>query len=249
MVAMTFKYQDIDFPVREDLCQAFREAWQRLARPGNWWSAAERIAIAAETRNALECPLCRQRNDPILTYPVEGKHIFESKLPYAAVDAVHRMICDKESINAKWLRGVIDSGVSDGQYAELLGVVVMVFSIDEFHRAIGASLEPLPQPQPGAPDNYRPANLETQTGFIPMIAAAGNSGAESDLWPSGRTGNVIRAMSLVPDAVRDLMLLSDVMYIDHGEMMAFRPEAGRAIDRMQIELVAGRVSAINQCFY
>ena len=246
---MTFKFQDIDFPVREDLCRAYREAWQRLARPGNWWTAAERVAIAAESRNAPECPLCRQRKDPILTYPVEGKHTHLNRLPAAAVDVIHRVISDEESITLKWVNGILDGGLSDGQYVELLGVVLMVFSIDEFHRAIGAGLEPLPEPEPGTPDHYRPPALESSTGFVPMIPADANTGREADLWPTGRTGNVIRAMSLVPNAVRDLMLLSDVQYIDHGEMMAFRPEAGRAIDRMQIELVAGRVSAMNQCFY
>lgn len=247
---MAFKYQDIDFPVREDLCQAYREAWRRLAQPGNWWTAADRIAIAAESRNALECPLCRQRKDPILTYPVEGKHFHLNRLPYAAVDVIHRVICDEDSINGKWLQGILDEGgLSDGHYIELLGIVVMVLSIDEFHRAIGAVLEPLPDPEAGTPDHYRPSSLETETGFVPMIPADGNTGKEADLWPKGRTGNVIRAMSLVPDAVRDLMLLSDVQYIDHEEMMKFRVEAGRAIDRLQIELVAGRVSALNQCFY
>jgi hypothetical protein len=246
---MAFKFQDIDFPVREDLCRAYREAWQRLAHPGNWWTAAERIAIAAESRNALDCPLCRQRKDPILTYPVEGNHQHLNQLPYAAVDVIHRVVSDTEGINGKWINGILSSGLSDGQYVELLGIVVMVFSIDEFNRAIGAAPQPLPEPGTGPADNYRPPNLETETGFVPMIPADGNTGKEADLWHKGRTGNVIRALSLVPDAVRDLLLLSDAQYISHGEIMAFRPEAGRAIDRMQIELVAGRVSALNECFY
>ena len=246
---MSFNYQDIDYPVREDLCRAYRAAWDRLARPGSWWTGAERIAIAAESRNALECPLCRQRKDPILTYPVEGEHHHLAQLPYIVVDVIHRLISDQESITRKWIDGIRGSGLSDGQYVELLGIVVMVFSIDEFNRAIGAASEPLPEPKPGSPDNYRPPNLESETGFVPMIPADGNSGKEADLWHQGRTGNVIRAMSLVPDAVRDLMLLSDAQYISLGEMIAFRPEAGRAIDRMQIELVAGRVSAMNECFY
>lgn len=246
---MSYLYQDIDYPVREDLCRAYREAWQRLARPGNWWTAAERVAIAAESRNAMECPLCRQRKDPILTYPVEGIHKHLNQLPYAAVDVIHRLLYDKESITGRWIKGILNSGLSDGQFVELLGIVVMVFSIDEFNRAIGAAPEPLPEPVAGTPDNYRPPNLESDSGFVPMIPADGNSGNEADLWHKGRTGNVIRAMSLVPDAVRDLMLLSNVQYISHEEMMAFRPEAGRAIDRLQIELVAGRVSALHECFY
>ena len=243
---MSFDYKNIDYPIRDDLIKAYREAWRRLARPGSWWTGAERITIAAETKNAFVCALCRRRKDPISTYPVEGKHEHLNLLPYAAIDVIHRVITDKESITRKWVDGI---GLSDGHYVELLGIVVMVFSIDEFNRAIGAPLEPLPDPDPGAPSHYRPPNLETDTGFIPMIPGGGNTGKEADLWHKGRTGNVIRAMSLVPDAVRDLMLLGDVQYIPHEEIMAMKADAGRAINRMQIELVAGRVSAMNQCFY
>ena len=75
-----------------------------------------------------------------------------------------------------------------------------------------------------------------------MTAAPPND----DLWKDN-PGNVIRAMSLVPDAVRDLVLLSNVHYVPSDKMMEFTPV--RAISREQIELLAGRVSAINDCFY
>ena len=246
---MQFNYAGVEYPVRNDLREAYCAAWNRLARPGTWWNGKERIAIAAETRQAFDCPLCRQRNDPIKTYPVEGKHQHLGELPYAAVDAIHRVVTDEESITAKWAGSLVDAGLSAGHYVELLGIVVMVFSIDEFNRAIGVAQEPLPEPEPGEPSHYRPPNLEDSTGFVPMIPADGNSGQDADLWPQNRTANVIRAMSLVPDAVRDLMLLSDAQYITHEEMMRMRADAGRAINRMQIELVAGRVSALNECFY
>ncbi len=246
---MSFNYEGVEYPVRDDLCAAYREAWKRLARPGSWWTGSERVAIAAESRNTLECPLCRQRNDPISTYPVEGKHFGLGQLSYPAVDAIHTVVADKGSISEKWLSKLLAAGLSAGQYVELLGIVVMVYSIDEFNRAIGIPLEPLPDPEPGAPSHYTPPNLESDTGFVPMIPPDGNTGEDADLWHKGRTANVIRAMSLVPDAVRDLMLLSDAQYITHEEMMKMRAEAGRAIDRMQIELVAGRVSALNECFY
>ena len=57
-------------------------------------------------------------------------------------------------------------------------------------------------------------------------------------------------MSLVPDAVRVMGRLSKVHYLSPGLVAA--PDAcepGRAIDRPQIELIAARVSALNECFY
>ena len=54
-------------------------------------------------------------------------------------------------------------------------------------------------------------------------------------------------MSLVPDAVRELQDLSASHYLPPKDIVRLRQ--GRAIDRMQMEFVAGRVSALNECFY
>jgi hypothetical protein len=61
--------------------------------------------------------------------------------------------------------------------------------------------------------------------------------------------NVVRAMSLVPDAVRQLRELSAAQYLPLQQVTDVRAEPGRALSRAQIELVAGRVSALNECFY
>ena len=96
--------------------------------------------------------------------------------------------------------------------------------------------------------SYRPETAAPEESWVPMIPADANHGAEEDLWPIGRTGNVIRAMSLVPDEVRTLGDLGAVHYLPNvkvGDPEA-RPEH---VDRPQTELVAARVSASNQCFY
>jgi alkylhydroperoxidase family enzyme len=58
------------------------------------------------------------------------------------------------------------------------------------------------------------------------------------------------AMSLVPDAVRAMGRLSEAHYLRPA--LVALPDAeqpGRAIDRPQVELIAARVSALNECFY
>ena len=44
-----FEYSDSPYPIREDIKEAHKEYWQRLCRPGSWWTGAERIAIAEES--------------------------------------------------------------------------------------------------------------------------------------------------------------------------------------------------------
>ena len=56
-------------------------------------------------------------------------------------------------------------------------------------------------------------------------------------------------MSLVPEAVRMLKRLSSAHYLPMELVPAAGASGGRALDRMQIELIAGRVSALNECFY
>ena len=73
-------------------------------------------------------------------------------------------------------------------------------------------------------------------------------GAEADLYP-GRGANVLRAMSLVPDCVRQMRSLSVAQYLPIEQVPDPTADPGRALSRAQIELLAGRISALNECFY
>ena len=103
--------------------------------------------------------------------------------------------------------------------------------------------------EPGDADGYMPAHLSEDIGFVPTIPPDGTEGREADLWPKGQTANVVRALTLVPDALRDWRDLGDAQYLSFQEMQNFEQPANRSINRMQIELVAGRISAVNECFY
>jgi hypothetical protein len=125
-----------------------------------------------------------------------------------------------------------------------------VFSIDEFNRGLGLPAEPLPQAISGEPDHYRPALATRGTGFVSMLPSKGGAiGKESDLWADGRGANVLRALSLVPDAVRGWFLVASGQYLSMQAMTNFSGDLGRSLNRMQMEIVAGRVSSINECFY
>jgi hypothetical protein len=241
-------YTAAPVPVREDLVAAHRRAWRRLARAGNWWTGAERVTIAAEVRNAWHCRLCKTRKVALSPYTVEGTHNSVGELPGSAVDVIHRVVTDPGRLTEAWFAGTVGSHeITDAQYVEIIDVIVTVVSIDSFCRGIGVPLHPLPEPEPGLPSHYRPATARLEAAWVPMIPAEQAAGPEADLWEAGRVGNVIRALSLVPDAVRQLMDLSDAHYIPRGRIMDFT--CGRSLSRAQMELIAGRVSALRGCFY
>jgi hypothetical protein len=240
-------YAESPLPMRQDLVDAHQRAWQRLARAGTWWTGAERVAIAAEVRNAARCRACSERKSALSPAAVTTPHAAVSGLRPAALDAVHRITRDPARLTKSWYEKTLASGLSDAEYVELVGVVVTVVSIDSFCRGLGVPPHPLPEPVPGEPTRYRPATAVLEGAWTATIPAAAVGGAEADLWSPGRTGNVIRALSLVPDEVRELSQLGAAHYLPFNRMMDLR--AARAIDRMQIELLAARVSALRECFY
>ena len=244
-----YQYSDSPYPIRAGLADAYRTYWQSLAEPGNWFSGAQRVAIAAEVRNAVQCPFCATRKAALSPYAVQGDHLKGNDLKDEVVDAVHRIVTDQSRITQRYVDDNAAQGLREEQYVELVSIVVNVFSIDEFNRALGLPPEPLPEPVAGKPDHYRPQLTDRATGFVSMITPEGAQGNEADLWQAGRTANVLRALSLVPDGVRSWMKIADQQYLSMEGMMNFSGPNGRSINRMQIELVAGRVSSINECFY
>ena len=255
----TFNFENSAFPVREDIGQAYRAFWQSLPRAGSWWTGEQRVAIAAESRAALTCDWCKERKAQLSPYQNRANRVHQTAfgpqidqsapLSELAVDAVHRIITDQSRITQRYVDDNAEQGLSKGAYVELVGLVVAMFSIDEFHRALGLELEKLPAPVAGPITEYEPEHLSDDIGFVPTIPPDGAVGPEADLWPSGRTANVARALTLVPDALRDWQQLGAAQYLSFKQMENMGKEKDRSLNRMQIEMIAGRVSSINECFY
>jgi hypothetical protein len=243
---MPFDYAGLSLPITEAMRAAHRRAWERLAAPGDWWTGAERVAIAAEARAARECALCRQRRSALSPAAVPGEHAASERLPVPAVEAAHRIASDPGRLARGWYEKLRAAGLSDAHYVELLGIVVTVVNLDALHRALGVAPEPLPEPREGEQSRERPP-AEPGSAWVPWLAPGSPLGRELF---EGRTlvPNVLRALSLVPDAVRQLKELSAVHYLPIDQVIDPRARTP-ALSRAQMELVAGRVSALNECFY
>jgi len=241
-------YERASLTVRRDLVDAHSRAWRHIAEPGTWWTGAERVAIAAEARAARTCSLCVERKQLLAPTMANGAHGRASDLPEYVVDAVHRIATDAGRLASSDYRAYLDAGLSDGQYVEIIGVVVNVVCVDTVCSAVDNPQQPLPQPIAGEPTRHRPPAAVGGTAWVPMLPEGGRDPDSKSLY--GRllkTPHVARALSLVPDEVRGMIRLAAAQYIDPPKMMNL--SRCRAINRPQIELVAARVSAINECFY
>lgn len=235
------------FDVRDDILRVHRHIWERLARPGTWLAGAERVAVAAETRAAQTCTLCQERKSALSPYAVAGVHDAATALDPARVDAVHRITTDPGRLSRRILEDLAAAGDDDAAYVELLSVVVFTLALDTFRRALGVDPLPLPQPEPGEPAGERPAQLEDIGAWVPVLSA--RSPLARDLFAGVvRASNVIRALSLVPAATGDQLALARALYLPPAHIPS-TTAGGRALTRPQIELIASRVSALNECFY
>lgn len=242
-------YASAPWPVRADIIEAHERAWLRLARPGAWWTGKQRVAIAAEVRNASRCPLCSARKHALSPYSVNGTHASLGELPGAVVEVIHRVRTDSGRVTQRWLQGVLADGLSEEEYVETIAVVATTVAVDTFTRALGLPLHPLPLAEAGEPTCRRPKGAKHDGAWVSWVQSGDVTEEEAGLYPPGRPApNIMKAMSLVPPEVRGFFDLVETQYLPGSAMRDFAREH-RAISHEQIELIASRVSALNGCEY
>lgn len=241
--------------IRDELATAQAQAWQRMASAGTWWTGAERIAIAAETRHARGCAFCAARATALSPLHVAGTHARrDSPLSDVAVEAIHRIVTDPGRLGETWFLQLREGGLSDEHYIELVSIVAVVTAIDTFRHAAGLERWALPEPRDGTPTRYRPRNAKPGLCWVPTLAPDDVTPDDPDLYrerpgPRERLGaNVQLALSLVPDAMIHWWDLLEALYQSSRQMRDFSREY-RAVTHAQMELLAARVAALNRCEY
>ncbi len=251
-------FESSPVPVRADIIEVHEYCWRKLAEPGTWWTGAERVAIAAEVRNARRCRLCTERKASLSPASVQGEHDSEGSLPASVVEMAHRIATDPARLSKKWHEQILAAGLTDTHYVEALAVVARTVYIDTFCRSIGSELHELPAPLSGEPTRRRPAQARAGEGaWVPMIPNGNIDEPDADLYQGEADAvNVLRSLSLVPEELRtSIHVLIPPHYMEafkvHHVLDPSLPNAtpDRAISRGQMEFLASRVSALNQCFY
>ena len=240
--------------IRADLIAAQDAAWRDIGAPGTWRRGAERVAIAAETRNAPHCLLCAARRVALSPSMAEGAHACLGQLAAPDVEAVHRIRTDSGRLGRSWFDRLRAEGMRDEAYIELVSIVVVTVAIDTFRLAAGLDPLALPAAQPGEPVRMRPRGARPGPGWTASLSPADRGEEDPDLYrehpgPRERSGaNIHLALSLVPASMMHWWDLFEPMYQTGPQMRDFAREF-RAISHPQIEMLAARVAALNQCEY
>jgi hypothetical protein len=222
MNTLSFVYDNID--VREDIADAHRQTWDALAQAGAFWSGVDRIEIAKQARAARS-----QRKELAFnrSYPA-------TQLTAQAIEATRKIAADAGKIDRAWASQQVAS-LGAAAYAELVSIVAAVSAIDAFCEALGRTHEPLPEPHGGSCHAAQAESAIDIGGYLPMV----------DPWEGP---NVSRALSLVPSA--NQLFMNNVRSMYGGNGGGFNDMVWNGpLSRPQTELLAARVSSINECFY
>lgn len=232
--------------VRADLTDAMSAAWTGLGRPGAGFTGRQRLAIARATRAALADP------DPLppWTRPstVEGRTADPDLAPHLS-DAVYRLTLHAKTLTEDWYRDVLSMAeLEPQQWIEAIEVVVTIVSVDGFASGAGLPLADLPLAEAGEPTGSsndvpsRPAKHH----WTPVVHLEDD--VDGIYGGAPMVPPVVRALSAVPSSRDSHRRLISAMYMDGPDMADMNWSRG-TLDRRQIELVAGRLSSLRECFY
>lgn len=236
-------YRDSEYPVSEKIAVAHASQLAQLGEPGTWGTGAQRIAIAQEARQA-------GFDAGVLEAPTDAGGSSDARLPQVARDFVRRLAVSPKDLSKDDYEAARRGGLGDAEYVEIIGIVSRVTSFDVFARGIGVPLRPLPEAQPGQPSRDRPEAAKQELAWVPTIPNPPEGGALADeLYRGKPIPYIVRGMSLVPDELRRHVELEEALYLPLERIPQLDYEPGDGLTRAQIELVAGRVSAINECFF
>jgi hypothetical protein len=223
----SFDYKAEGFEVRPEIEGLHRSSWERIARAGSHWTGVQRLEIARQARAARAL-----RSEP--SWLRKGLPDSAGVLADEAVDAARTIAADAHKIDGTWAKKKI-AALGDAAYVELGSIVATVTAIDAFAEALGRDHEAFPDAVSGDPDADRLPGAVDIGAYVPML----------DPFPGPNVG---RALSLVPKANELFMQNVMAMYSSPGGSF-YDLEWDGPISRPQAELLAARVSALNECFY
>jgi len=236
-------YSDSAFAIRTDLAAVHNATMESFSAPGTWFDATERREIVALSRRARA-----ERGFQIQDYTDE---VLDIDLPSGALKLIEMVSCEAEKIDKDFYLELVSNGLLAEQYVEIVGLVTRAVSVDTFCRSLGLSMCLLADARDGVPSKQLPDTSVIDHAWVPIIPAGPKGGvpAQALYGETDFVANIFSALSLVPDEASGVMQLGQTQYVEARDFQNFKFFRDENFSRAQLELVAARISALNNCFY
>ena len=220
--------------VRQDLVRAHSQAIAALSKPGTWWTGAQRRELA------LTAQLAISELEPVA--PWVGVSTVANKLPASltapkiAHDAIYRISRHAATLTREWYEKVT-AEINPLAFVELCGIACTIAPVMAFRRALSLPALEVGPAESGQPSNQKPNNIvSAQLNWVPVVG------------PADKDAAVVQAFTAVPETSRVIWAMADSQYIPDKEMVDPNWTRG-TLSRVQMELIATRVSQQRECFY
>ena len=237
-------YEDSKFQTDPAYERYHEEEFETFAKAGTWLTGEERTAIARQAHYAR----CRAGVQEAMDG--ETRKPADDVLPRALLDVVTQIAVAPKDIERSFFERTLAAEISDAEYVETVGVVARLANLDVFARGIGVAMRPLREPVDGEPSFERPDTAMDEGAWVPTLPSDESGGAAAKaLYGGGMMPFVYRALSLVPAEAARVINEGNIQYLPLNKFFDFSYSHHPSLSRPQVETVAGRVSALNECFY
>ena len=220
--------------VRQDLVRAHNQAIAALSKPGTWWTGAQRRELAITAQLAIS------ESEPVA--PWVGVSTVANKLPASltapkiAHDVIYRISRHAATLTRDWYEKVT-AEINPLAFVELCGIACTIAPVMAFRRSLGLPAIEVGLAESGQPSNKEPENIvAAQLNWVPVVG------------PADKDAAVVQAFTAVPETNRVIWAMADAQYIPDKEMVDPKWTRG-TLSRVQMELIATRVSQQRECFY
>jgi hypothetical protein len=220
--------------VRQDLVRAHNKAIAALSKPGTWWTGAQRRELA------ITAQLATSESEPVA--PWVGVSTVANKLPASltapkiAHDVMYRISRHAATLTRDWYEKVT-AEINPLAFVELCGIACTIAPVMAFRRSLGLPALEVGPAESGQPSNKEPDNIvAAQLNWVPVVG------------PADKDAAVVQAFTAVPETNRVIWAMADAQYIPDKEMVDPKWTRG-TLSRVQMELIATRVSQQRECFY
>lgn len=220
--------------VRQDLVRAHNQAIAALSKPGTWWTGAQRRELAITAQLAIS------ESEPVA--PWVGVSTVANKLPASltapkiAHDVMYRISRHAATLTREWYEKVT-AEINPLAFVELCGIACTIAPVMAFRRSLGLPALEVGPAESGQPSNKEPDNIvAAQLNWVPVVG------------PADKDAAVVQAFTAVPETNRLIWAMADAQYIPDKEMIDPNWTRG-TLSRVQMELIATRVSQQRECFY
>ena len=228
--------------IRKEILDVQDRQKQSIRNSGTWWDGKERLFFAYQARTFLTGETTHLQKSEI-----NGQ---KSSRLSAAKAVIASLAGNGKHITKKTMDNALNSGLSEAEYVELIGVTTRSICLDLFNKGLGLPYTNYEKPESSPPSQKLPRSLKNEGAWVQTVPAgqAGDIDGK-ELYGESQAPFIFRALSLVPEEAKEVMAITTNQYVPSEKLMRLDFSHTKEFDRSQIELVAGRTSLLNECFY